>query len=206
MNIHSKQLQEKFEKIWPAPCPFKPESKKTKNGSHGDGEDEEEETSKTRSFEISFDPNDEKSETYMRKVQVFEDGTPEDWVKHKIEVQDLIQALGYKTSEQQMNVWRSLFEGKAKDLFRAFYHTRHEANEKQGDNKVSQETVIKQSLNDMAKKFFGNDWFTAARRQKGYMRKNLCLGDKNPESFYDRVKQLNSYLPPLPYKGRPTTL
>ena len=196
----TKLLNEKIDKIWPPPIPFKVITKlpkrSKKTNSPDDDDEGHEEKEKTRSFDIAFAPDDSDSETYTRKVRVFENGTPEDWVKHRIEVSDLFTATGFTTADKQLAVWRSLFDDKAKDLFRSAYNRRSTENQAlQLNQQVDHQTVIKRVLNDVAKKVFGNNWSNAARRQKSYMRKNLRMGEMNPEKFFDRLGKLNSYLP-----------
>ena len=56
------------------------------------------------------------------------------------------------------------------------------------------------TINNMARKMFGNQWSTAACTQKGYLRKNLHMGDMEPDYFYEHLKKINSYLLYFPYK------
>jgi hypothetical protein len=201
MKIDTSVLNERVEKIWPPPIPFKftPKSNKKKTT------DEEEEKAKTATFEILLDPNEVDGKEYDRKIKIFEDGSPEEWVLHIREVEDLIAQLRFTKADQQINVWRSVLRGKAKEIFRAAWNKRNTEN--QGKAKAAQtkeEEILKAVINDCSKKFFGANWSGAARRQKSYMRNNLQMGDKNPETFYDRLKKMNSYLPYFPTKdGQP---
>ena len=56
------------------------------------------------------------------------------------------------------------------------------------------------TINNMARKMFGNQWSTVAHTQKGYLRKNLHMGNMEPDYFYKHLKKINSYLPYFPYK------
>ena len=58
--------------------------------------------------------------------------------------------------------------------------------------------VLKCTINNVSSKFFNPDWDSAAHRQKGYMRKHLHMGNKNPEEFYEPLKRLNEYLTYFP--------
>ena len=196
VDMQRAQMTQRAEKIWPPPVPFKRFSK-DKNKAKEEKEDKE----KFRTFEISFDPTDADSDTYDRKIRVFEEGTPEEWVLHQMEVEDLFTTAGYVESEKRLAVWRALFDGKAKDYFRYYLNARTvENNAKEEDDQEDGNVVLQHVLNDVARKIFGNEWKIAARTQKTYMRNNLHIEDKNPEVFYDRLKELNRYLPYFPYR------
>ena len=109
--------RKKLEQVWPPPIPFqKPKKSKKK-----DDEDKDDEKDKYRTFELYLDPEDDKTDTYKRKIKVFLEGTPEEWVEHQIEVTDLFNAGGYTTADQKISIYRAVYDGKAKDLFR-YYH------------------------------------------------------------------------------------
>ena len=56
-------------------------------------------------------------------------------------------------------------------------------------------------INDTAKKYFSHDcdWSNAYRYQKAYMRKNLYMGDMNPENFCERLSKINRMLTNFPF-------
>ena len=64
------------------------------------------------------------------------------------------------------------------------------------------EEILTLTINDMAHTMFGNQWSTAACTQKGYLHKNVVMGDMGPDYFYKSLKKINSYLPYFPYKDR----
>ena len=142
-------------------------------------------------------------DTYKWKIKVFLEGTPEEWVEHQIEVTDLFNAGGYTTADQKISIYRAVYDGKAKDLFRYYHNARTVKNQdKPIGERVGVDEVLTLTINDMARKMFGNQWSTAARTQKGYLRKTLYMGDMEPDYFYERLKKINSYLPYFPYKDR----
>jgi hypothetical protein len=79
------------------------------------------------------------------------------------------------------------------------YNLRHVENQKR-KNPFPLKWELDMAVNDLAKKIFGSDWETAVRRQKGYMRKHLAMGNSNPEEFGDRLIKLNRYLRYFPKK------
>ena len=80
-NTH--QRSNNLEQVWPPPIPFQ-KPKKTKKTSDEDGKDEDKD--KYCTFELYLDPEDDKMDTYKRKIKVFSEGTPKELVEHQIEV------------------------------------------------------------------------------------------------------------------------
>lgn len=190
----------KIEKVWPPPIHFKEPSPKSKKTKKGEGSDEETEKNRYRSFEIKFDASQTDSESYTRKVKIFEEGTPEEWVRHQVEVEDLFVAGNFTTTAQKVAIYRALFDGKSKDVFGHYTNKRTVENAaRTASEQWSEDKVLEQVINDMARKIFGNNWANAARTQKGYLRKNLSIEEQDPEVFYKRLKTINSYSTYFPH-------
>ena len=195
-------LSSKIDKVWPPPIPFKKAEKKKKAK---EDQDDDEGKSKYRSFELYLEPTQADSDKYSRKIKVFDEGSAEEWVEHRMEVEDLFVAGGYESGEQQTQIYRALLEGKSKDIFRHYFNKRTVENgEKPEGERMELYDLLQVVLNDITRKVFGNQWARAARTQKGYLRKNLTMDNMNPEHFYERLKKINSYIPYFPYRdGHP---
>ena len=102
-----------LEQVWPPPIPFK-KPKKPKKTLDEDGKEEDKD--KYCTFELHLDPEDDKTDTYKRKIKVLSEGTPKEWVEHKIEVTDLFSVGGYMTSDQKILIYCTVYDGKAKDF------------------------------------------------------------------------------------------
>ena len=76
-----KDTAARLDKVWPPPIHFhrKTKGKKAK-------EDKEEQKSKYRTFDLYFDPEDENSDKYTRKIRIFEEGSAEDWIELRMEL------------------------------------------------------------------------------------------------------------------------
>ena len=200
-----KDTAARLDKVWPPPIHFhrKTKGKKAK-------EDKEEQKSKYRTFDLYFDPEDENSDKYTRKIRIFEEGSAEDWIELRMELEDLFIAGNYETTDQKIGIYRCIFDGKTKDLWRYYFNKRTvENNEAPLGKQLEPEALCARILNDIAKKIFGNQWATAARTQKRYMRRSLSMQNVDPEVFYERLKKMNSYLPYFPcsdVQERPTGL
>ena len=56
--------------------------------------------------------------TFTQEVKVFDDGTPEDWCKWRINFSNLVSLNGYKkNAEQQLTLAYALLQGKTRDIF-----------------------------------------------------------------------------------------
>ena len=105
MTVFSKLLDDEPEKVckrlkekeahWPPPISFSQLNQYPKKGktSKDDSEDEEK-SPKYREFEIRLDLNDEESDTYKKKVSVFEDGTPLEWCEWREKTNSLLFEMG----------------------------------------------------------------------------------------------------------------
>ena len=127
-----------------------------------------------------------------------------------MELEDLFIAGNYETTDQKIGIYRCIFDRKTKDLWRYYFNKRTvENNEAPLGEQLEPEALCTKILNDIAKKIFGNQWATAARTQKRYMRRSLSMQNVDPEVFYERLKKMNSYLPYFPcsdVQERPTGL
>ena len=104
---------------------------------------------------------------YKHYMACFEEGTPEEWCALRTEAADLFIAMGIeKETDQQHNIWRSLFKGLAKDRFTALYNqTKVENDSKPTEKQMTSGQMLKVVLNGMAKVIFA-DWQHAVRNQK----------------------------------------
>ena len=88
------------ERIWHPPVSFIAwTTKKVKSKDTSDDDDSD----TTRSFEILLDPNDPDSDTYKMCVAVFEDGTAEDWINWRFDVDDLFDKVNAVNNGQKQN-------------------------------------------------------------------------------------------------------
>ena len=195
------------ERIWPPPISFKAKSKRTqkksaKSSTSSDDDDSDDEKY-YRSFEARLNPDyEQETDTYKVKVQVFEDGTAEDWISWRIAVEDLFNKLqAENNSSKQHQIYSSLLSGKAKERYVGCYNSRNATNSALPNrDRYSDEEVLNLVVNDTAKKYFSTqcDWSNAYRYQKAYMRKNLFIGDMDPDVFCDRLEKMNGMLPYFP--------
>lgn len=74
-------------------------------------------TEHTVKLKIPFDYH-YPEKTFTQEVKVFDDGTPEDWCKWRINFSNLVSLNGYKkNAEQQLTLAYALLQGKTRDIF-----------------------------------------------------------------------------------------
>ena len=192
MKISHSQVYDKVNKVWPPPIPWLPKTKMKATKSEDDKD-------AFVTVKVRLNPDDEDSSMFLRKLRIFESGTPEDWVKWRMDISEFFKEAKRNDIEEQHNTYRSLLRGKPKEWLTACFNSRHVTNGQL--NKADQldyKDLLDMVINDVTKKMF-DGWETSARRQKGWMRKNLTLGDADPEEWADRLLTINSYLPFFPH-------
>ena len=114
-------ISQRVEQVWPPPIPFKRNTQVYSSKSTKDNGDEYEELDKDRyrTYTLKVNPASEDSDSYTRKVRIFEDGTPEDWIRHQMEIGDLFKAYAYTAVDvvPKDNVYQSLYYRKAKEWY-----------------------------------------------------------------------------------------
>jgi hypothetical protein len=191
------------EKMWPPPIAFHPKSEKTKGKttkSEHDSDDDTDTKKKYLKVNILFDPDEPEGDSYEEKVFKFEDGDPEDFVRHRQQLDELFKKLLIEDNpDQQHRHYQASFFGKAKEEYTRAYNEHNTANEARPNNeRLDDDVVLANIVNDVARKFFDN-WQSSVRQQKNYLRTCLYIGNQNPKKFIERIKKINEYLPYFPY-------
>ena len=178
---YSKKMARKLQGLssFPPAIPFeKPAEKKTAN--------EKDEKDKYKTFDIKIDKDDKDSDTVEQHIKVFEQGSPEDYIKWLEGYKELEIVLPLEKPEHKVNVVRSILKGPYLETF----------NTALGEKSITNKKV-QEALNKVTLKAFNNDR-NAYRRQVQYMRYHLYFNTSNFKSFEHRLKQLNKYLSYFP--------
>ena len=182
--------------LMPPPIPFDTPKKSGQKEKNSSKSKDEEDSTKYISFDCRIDPKDKNSEKVTRKLKVFENGTPEEYCKWRIDYDDLATYPSFAKSEAKISLLLSVLKGKARDQF-VTYHAKlkKDNDEAKTDDQVTGDEVIELALNDLAHDVFGVT--NAVRRQKHYMRNGLVLKGTVRE-FGNRLMELNKYFPYFP--------
>jgi hypothetical protein len=181
---YSKKVAQKLQGLtsFPPAIPFeKPSEKKA---------DSKDDKDKYKTFEVKIDKEDKDSDTIEHSIKVFEQGTPEEYVKFLESFRELEASMPLDKPEQKVNVLRSLLKGSFLEAF----------NTQLGELKDLTEKKVEEAISKVTLKAFSNDRH-AYRRQVQYMRYQLYFTTTNFKAFEHRLKQLNKYLEyfPVPF-------
>jgi hypothetical protein len=105
-------LQAQALHVNPPAIPFR--KKKPKKDSE---EDKEDEKARTKSIKIKIDTEDAESETLEVKVTIFEEGDAEEWIKWRMQLDELIRDVPLTSFLQRIKVAKSLLKGQARDFW-----------------------------------------------------------------------------------------
>jgi hypothetical protein len=159
----AKQLAERSRQILisnPPPILFAREKK---------GKDEDETVYKR--LDLRIDPDDEKNlDTFTKKVRVFEEGSPEEWIKWCIDFSEVERAKPLSIGESKVSMARVLLKGRAKDI----YETKLSEMTLSVTPKPTANVCHAAALDQLGKTFFKTAH--ATRRQRAYMRQGLFIG------------------------------
>ena len=100
------QMQIQAMQVNPPAIPFRREKKK----------DEEEEV-EFKKLKIKTDPTDEDSDELEIKATVFDEGDAEEWVKWRIQVEELVRDMQLSTARQKIMLAKALLKGNAREKF-----------------------------------------------------------------------------------------
>ena len=177
--------------LYPPPIYFT--RKKAKSGDVSTDE-----ASNFKTVTLLVDPEEENSETVEKKVRIFGgDETPEDWVKWRIEFDEVVRDMPLTTAVAKTKMALTLLKGRAKELLQSANLTRISENaEKKKDAKLTPDQVFELIMDDLGRNYFPVEH--AYRRQVSYMRHYLVLGKETVREFSARLWELNNYLPYFP--------
>ena len=155
------------------------------------------------SFDVRLIPGDDASPKVRRKLRVFEDGTPEEYCKWRIDFEGLTSVVTYARNDAQVSIINTLLRGKARDTFvrkwTEYTNTNPPAanTDARAQNRHA-ELALQHALNDVALMAFGMSGAVAA--QKDYMRKYVLLDTEwyTVREFARRLEELNKYIPYFP--------
>ena len=122
-TVRIKVLLKQKEKVWPPPISFaelvRESRPKAKDGSKS--------SIKMREFEIPIDLEDYETTTFKKKVTVFDNGRPLQWVRWRIELETLFIELGYKYDvNKQHHLYMNLMEGHCLEAYQEAYNCCHQ--------------------------------------------------------------------------------
>jgi hypothetical protein len=184
--------------MFPAPIAFLNVELKAEPGMKSKKE-EEEYDAKFWSLKVLMDHEDKDSKTYVVKIKKYETGTPEEFLRWRLTLNEQMKNHGYSGNyDMVMNLAQAMLTGHGLE---AFLSEQRAQDIKNKTRKATEQTdytpkqIYDCAIFELAICAFDieSGWRDAFERQREYMRKDLFVGKLNPEKFSKRLQDLNKY-------------
>ena len=176
------QMQIQAMQVNPPAIPFRRNKKK---------EDEEDKV-ETKKLKIKTDPTDEDSDEIEIRATVFDEGDAEDWIKWRIQMDELIRDMQLETGRQKIVLAKALLKGNAREKFiniLADLAVNHE-------DSTDVDVELNDDFNEAIEKL-GLDYFPSVhsyRRQRNYLRYHVFMMDMSLSDFKAELRRQNNFL------------
>jgi hypothetical protein len=155
-------------------------------------------------LKVPIDREDKEYKTYMVKVKKYESGTPEEFLKWRLTLNEQVKNNGYDANYDNItNLAQAMLAGRSLEAFLNEKRSQ-EAKNRFRKAKTQMEHTPSQicdfAIFELAIRDFDiqSGWRDAYERQREYMRRDLFMGKLNPEKFSQRLQDLNRYLDFIP--------
>jgi hypothetical protein len=200
--------------MFPAPIALLNDKLKSELGMKTKKEEEEADDAKFCSLKVQMDHDDKDSKTYVVKVKKYDSGTPEEFLKWRLILNEQMKNNGYAGSyDMAMSLAQAILVGRSLE---AFWSERRSQEAKHRIRKAKEQTmptpnqIYDWAIFELAIRAFDiqSGWRDAYERQREYTRGDLFMGKLNPEKFSQRMlnpdkfsqrlQDLNKYLDYIP--------
>jgi hypothetical protein len=191
--------------MFSAPIAFLDDELKAELGMKSKKEEEkEEDDAMFCSLKVPMDHEDKESKTFVVKVKKYDTGTPEDFLRWRLVLNEQMKNHGYSGNyDMVVNFSQAMLAGRGLE---AFLNERRAQETKNKTRKAKEQTeYIPQQIYDCAilesaiRAFdIQSGWIDACERQREYTRRVLFMGKLNTEKFSQRLQDLNKYLDYIP--------
>jgi len=182
------------------PVPFVKKGTKSKSGSKS-RDDDSTESPKTRSVEIRVDPEDPESDTVTTKLTVFEDGTPEEFLRWRMELEEIFSANQLLQFEQKLKMAQTFTRGRAKEVLQDTLGRLTATFASRQRPRAGQTQAVfrdyAQLMSQMTRTMLGKG-DAAYSRQVQHLIHYVHLGNLTVAEFTERLHTINNYLPYFP--------
>ncbi len=186
------QMQIQAMQVNPPAIPFRRVKKK----------EEDEDEVETKKLKIRTDPTDEDSDEIEIRATVFDEGEAEDWIKWRIQFDELVRDMQLVTGRQKIVVAKALLKGNAREKFSnilADLAINREL-EVEDDEVGAQDKNMDDDFEEAIEKL-GLDYFPsvhAYRRQRNYLRYHVFMMDMTLSDFKAELRRQNNFLKYFP--------
>jgi hypothetical protein len=140
----------------------------------------------------------------MVKVKKYDSGTPEEFLKWQLTLNEQVKNNGYNANyDNIMNLAQAILAGRSLEAFLNEKRSQEAKNRIRKAKTQTEHTLMQIydfSIFELAIRAFDiqSVWRDAYERQREYMRKDLFMGKLNPEKFSQRLQDLKKYLDYIP--------
>jgi hypothetical protein len=190
--------------MFPSPIYFLNDELKAELGMKSKKEKEDDADDEFFSLKVPIYYEDKESKTYMVKVKKYDSGTPEEFLKWRLILNEQVKNNGYgENYDNVMNLAQAMLTGRSLEAFLNDKRSQ-EAKNRIRKTKTQTEHTPKQiydfAIFELAIRAFDiqSGWRDAYERQGEYMRRDLFMVKLNPEKFSQRLQDLNRHLDFIP--------
>ncbi len=152
---------------------------------------EDEAKYETKKIKIKVDVTDEDSDELEVCATVFDEGDAEDWIRWRIQLDELIRDKNLTTGRQKSILAKALLKGEAREKFTNLLINLELAEGENDDEEDDDERF------DAVIERLGLDYFAtqnAYRRQRNYLRYHLFMMDMSLSDFRTELRRQNQFL------------
>jgi hypothetical protein len=188
----------------PAPISFLYDELKAELGMKAEKEKEEETSDNYFSLKVPIDHTDKESKTYTMKVNRYDSGPPEEFLKWRHFVAEQVKNNGYgDNADNSMNLAQAMLAGSSLEAFINEKRSQEAKNRVRKSKTIAEHTpkqIYDFAIFELSIRAFDiqSGWRDAYERQREYMRRDLFMVRLNPEKFSQRLQDLNRYLDFIP--------
>jgi hypothetical protein len=155
-----------------------------------------------------MDHEDKEFKTYLVKVKPYDTGTPEEFLRWRLVLNEQMKNHGYSGNYNMvMNLAQAMLAGRSLEAFlneRWAQETKNKSRRAKEQTDYTPQHIYDCAIFELAISAFDiqSGWRDAYERQREYMRRDLFMGKLDPEKFSQRLQDLNKYLDYIPIKPR----
>jgi hypothetical protein len=186
--------------MFPAHISFLDDELKAEFGTKAKKEKEEETSDNYCSVKVPIDHSDKESKTYTVKVNIYDSGPTEKFLKWRLILAEQVKNNGYgENAKNSMNLDQAMLTGRSLEAFIKEKRSQEVKNRVRKSKTIAEHTpkqIYDFALFELSIRAFDiqSGWRDAYERQREYMRRYLFMGRLNPEKFSQRLQDLNRYL------------
>ena len=145
----------------------------------------------TKKIKIKIDPDNDDSEELEVRAFMFEDGDAEQWIKWRIQLDELIRDIPLKTEQGKIKTAKALLKGAAREVFLTeLVDVELDADSESAD--LDGHVVFEETVDRLGRRYFTTQH--AYRRQRNYLRYHLFMMEMKFRDFKTELLRQNNYL------------